>query len=91
MKIFKASLFILALSALFCSGLSAQSDLEKGFANPPQSAKAFIWLPEWYLKNQPKPDDGKIAFSVVKLFEVDEPLYDSGRVGPVVIRTAIEK
>lgn len=87
MKIFKASLFILALSALFCSGLSAQSDLEKGFANPPQSAK----VPEWYLKNQPKPDDGKIAFSVVKLFEVDEPLYDSGRVGPVVIRTAIEK
>ena len=48
-------------------------------------------LPEWYLKNQPKPDDGKIAFSVVKLFEADEPLYDSGLVGPVVIRTAIEK
>jgi len=48
-------------------------------------------LPEWYLKNQPKPEDGKVAFSVVKLFEADEPLYDSGLVGPVVIRTAIEK
>ena len=48
-------------------------------------------LPEWYLNNQPKPEDGKVAFSVVKLFEADEPLYDSGLVGPVVIRTAITK
>ena len=48
-------------------------------------------LPEWYLNNQPKPEDGKVAFSVVKLFEADEPLYDSGLVGPVVIRTAIKK
>jgi hypothetical protein len=48
-------------------------------------------LPEWYLNNQPKPEDGKVAFSVVKLFEADEPLYDYGLVGPVVIRTAITK
>ncbi|MDI9551749.1 MAG: glycosyl hydrolase family 43 [Bacteroidales bacterium] len=48
-------------------------------------------LPEWYLKGEPKPDDGKVAYSVVKFFEADEPLYDSGLVGPVVIRTAISR
>lgn len=48
-------------------------------------------LPDWYLKGEKKPDDGKVAFSVVKFFNADEPLYDSGLVGPVVIRTAIKK
>lgn len=45
-------------------------------------------IPEWYLKNQPKPEDGRVAFSVVSFYNSAEPLYDSGLVGPVVIRFA---
>ena len=48
-------------------------------------------LPDWYIGNRPKPDDGKVSFSVVKLFNADDPLYDSGLVGPVVVRTAVKK
>jgi len=48
-------------------------------------------LPDWYIGNRPKSDDGKISFSVVKLFNADDPLYDSGHVGPVVVRTAVSK
>ncbi|MBR1570553.1 MAG: hypothetical protein IJ651_07470 [Bacteroidales bacterium] len=47
-------------------------------------------LPEWYVNNQPKPEDGRVSFSVVKLFEADDPLYDSGLAGPVVVRTAVK-
>ena len=48
-------------------------------------------LPDWYIGNRPKPEDGKVAFTVVKLFNADDPLYDSGLVGPVVVRTAVAK
>lgn len=48
-------------------------------------------LPEWYVNNQPRPEDGKVAFSVVKLFEADDPLYDSGLVGPVLVRSAVKR
>ena len=48
-------------------------------------------LPDWYLKNEPKPEDGRVAFSVVTFYDADEPLYDSGLVGPVVIRFAVEQ
>ena len=47
-------------------------------------------LPDWYVNNQPKPEDGRVSFSVVKLFEADDPLYDSGLVGPVTVRTAVK-
>ena len=48
-------------------------------------------LPDWYIGNRPKPEDGKVSFSVVKLFNATDPLYDSGLVGPVVVRTAVAK
>ena len=48
-------------------------------------------LPDWYIGNRPKPQDGKVSFSVVKLFNASDPLYDSGLVGPVVIRAAMAK
>ena len=48
-------------------------------------------IPDWYLKNQPKPEDGRVAFSVVTFYDADEPLYDAGLVGPVVIRFATKQ
>jgi hypothetical protein len=47
-------------------------------------------LPDWYLRGEPKPkNDGKVVYTVTDFYNADEPLYDSGLVGPVVIRPAV--
>ena len=47
-------------------------------------------LPDWYLRGEPKPkNDGKVVYTVTDFYDADEPLYDSGLVGPVVIRPAV--
>ena len=47
-------------------------------------------LPQWYVNGEPKPEnDGKVAYTVADFYNADEPLYDSGLVGPVVIRSAV--
>lgn len=46
-------------------------------------------LPSWYQRGEAKPEDGRVAYSVAKFFDKDDILYDSGLVGPVVIREAI--
>ena len=48
-------------------------------------------LPEWYRNGEPKPDNGQVTYTVAKFFAADEPLYDSGLVGPVLIRSAVKK
>lgn len=49
-----------------------------------------IGLPEWYIKNEPKPDDGTFSYSVARFYDGTEPLFDSGIEGPVVIKYAKE-
>ncbi|MES2289185.1 MAG: glycosyl hydrolase [Pseudomonadota bacterium] len=46
-------------------------------------AKKLVDLPEWYRQNKAKPNDGRVAFSTWNFFEKDEPLLDSGLLGPV--------
>jgi hypothetical protein len=46
-------------------------------------------LPSWYQSGDAKPEDGRVAYSVAKFFDKDDILYDSGLVGPVVIREAL--
>ncbi len=46
-------------------------------------------LPSWYQRGDAKPEDGRVAYSVAKFFDKDDILYDSGLVGPVVIREAL--
>jgi hypothetical protein len=48
-------------------------------------AKKITALPAWYRGNQPKPDDGRVTFSTWQFFPADEPLLDSGLLGPVRI------
>lgn len=48
-------------------------------------------LPDWYLKGEPKPYDGRIAFTTWKHYAKDDPLVESGLTGPVTIQSAVMK
>lgn len=48
-------------------------------------------MPDWYVKSQPKPNDGRVTFTTWRHHLKQSPLLASGLVGPVVIRTAVEK
>jgi hypothetical protein len=48
-------------------------------------------MPEWYLRGEPKPRGQRVAFSVWKHYQKDDPLLESGLLGPVVIKSAIMK
>jgi hypothetical protein len=54
-----------------------------GFAQ--LSAGAITELPEWYQKNLPKPDDGRVAFATWKHYVKSSPLLESGLIGPVLV------
>jgi hypothetical protein len=47
-------------------------------------------LPDWYIKNQPKPGQRR-TFAVWKDFDKDSPLLESGLLGPVRLMTAVRK
>ena len=51
----------------------------------PRSGMDNTAVPDWYLRGEPKPDDGKTVFTVSYFYRPDEPLYDSGLVGPVLL------
>jgi len=54
-------------------------------------AQKIAQLPDWYREGKPKPDDGRVTFTPWKFFPADEPLLDSGLLGPVRIVFAEEK
>ncbi len=56
----------------------------KGFAS--LNGGAIQELPTWYKNNEPKPNDGRVAFATWKHYTKDSPLLQSGLMGPVVIR-----
>jgi hypothetical protein len=49
------------------------------------SSGGIIELPEWYRNNQPKPDDGRVAFTTWKHYQKNSPLLQSGLIGPVIV------
>jgi len=56
----------------------------KGFAS--LQGGAIQELPDWYKRNEPKPDDGRVAFATWKHYTKESPLLESGLIGPVVLR-----
>ena len=48
-------------------------------------------LPDWYTRNKPKPNDGRVCFTTWKHYLKTSPLLESGLIGPVTIRQAILK
>jgi hypothetical protein len=47
-------------------------------------------MPDLYAKGQPKPGQ-RIAFAVYKWYSNDDPLFESGLLGPVRLRVAIRR
>jgi hypothetical protein len=52
---------------------------------------AIIQLPKWYLNAEPKPINGRVAFSTWKHYQKNAPLLESGLIGPVKILEAVGK
>lgn len=47
-------------------------------------------IPDWYAQGQPKPGP-RIAFTTYKWYSKDDPLFESGLLGPVRLRIAIRQ
>lgn len=48
-------------------------------------------LPEWYLQGEPKPAGGRVTFSTWQFFAKDEPLLESGLLGPVRVFNPVQQ
>lgn len=48
-------------------------------------------LPEWYVEGKPKPPGGRITFATWKHYDKNDPLLESGLIGPVYLRSAVKK
>ncbi len=46
-------------------------------------------LPDWYVQGKPKPPGGRVTFATWKHFDKDDPLLESGLLGPVRLRKAV--
>jgi hypothetical protein len=49
----------------------------------PVLARKILALPEWYRQDLPKPPGPRVTFSTWNFYPPDEPLLDSGLLGPV--------
>lgn len=56
----------------------------------PIMTRKITALPDWYKEGRPKPPGGRVTFSTWTFFDKDEPLVDSGLLGPVRIVFADE-
>ena len=54
-------------------------------------AQKITELPEWYLAGEPNPEGERVTFTPWKFFPKDEPLLDSGLLGPVRLLVAEER
>jgi len=48
-------------------------------------------IPEWYAQGKPKPKGPRVAFTTWKWYGKDDPLLESGLLGPVLLRTAVRR
>jgi hypothetical protein len=48
-------------------------------------------LPDWYMQGKPKPPGGRVTFATWKHYTQDDPLLESGLLGPVQLRTAVRR
>jgi hypothetical protein len=51
---------------------------------------SLVRMPEWVVKNEPRPSTGRYAFSTWKHFTKDSALLPSGLLGPVQILRSVE-
>jgi hypothetical protein len=51
----------------------------------------ILEMPEWYVTGQPKPPGGRVTFATWQFYHKDDPLPDSGLLGPVRIVGAVRQ
>lgn len=72
--------------------LPSESEYNGGGNGPRAEFMASIKkLPDWYVEGKPKPPGGRITFTTWKHFSKDDPLLDSGLIGPVKIIPAYSR
>jgi len=59
------------------------ADFEWGKDRGEKMGRAMLAYPDWFLKNQPRPSQGRKTFSVWYYYRKDSPLKPAGLVGPV--------
>ncbi len=62
------------------------ADFEWGQDRGPAMGRAMKAYPEWFLKDQPRPSQGRKGFVIWYYHRADTPLIPAGLVGPVQIR-----
>ena len=50
-----------------------------------EEGRAMKAFPDWFVKNEPRPSQGRKAFTIWYYFRQDSPLYPAGLIGPVRI------
>jgi hypothetical protein len=48
-------------------------------------------IPDWYAQGKPRPPSPRVAFTTWKWYGKDDPLLESGLLGPVLLRTAVQR
>lgn len=72
--------------------LPAENEYGSGGGGPMSEFSAEIKkLPNWYVEGKPKPAGGRITFATWKHYSKNDPLLESGLLGPVFLRTAVLK
>ena len=55
-----------------------------------QAGRPLVAYPDWFVKGQPRPSQGRKAFATWNYFTKDSPLLPAGLLGPVVLRSVQE-
>jgi hypothetical protein len=66
------------------------ADFEWGKDRGEKMGRAMLAYPEWFVKNQPRPSQGRKTFSIWFYYRKDSPLKPAGLVGPVRLVTESE-
>ena len=61
------------------------ADFEWGKDRGEKMGRAMLAYPDWFVKNQPRPSQGRKTFSIWYYYRKDSPLKPAGLVGPVQI------
>jgi len=48
-------------------------------------------IPDWFAQGKPKPPSPRVTFCIWRHYNKDEPLLESGLIGPVRLRTAVRR
>jgi hypothetical protein len=59
------------------------ADFEWGKDRGEKMGRAMLAYPDWFIKNEPRPSQGRKTFSVWYYYRKDSPLKPAGLVGPV--------